>query len=238
MALVNPWATRRVDPNNYYGVLQLDKNQPWLQWQVKEAYRKAVRSAHPDHHESNARFTTEYRGSSVSLFELVVQAGKVLLNPQTRRLYDLREEGDPWFDRFVAEKMLADYRLKVSSSAGDARCLINNCETAVASEMDSQDLAEVDSFKGQPNDYQYYWEEGCEVPSKETRDLWFSELAWALWQKGYVTDVRVGFTNSWHRVERKPWGCVYMVPTGITPTRLVAMWLVHEADKHRSENQS
>ena len=233
LSLANPWRTKKADPNSYYRVLKLDPNVPWLMWQVKEAYRRAVRNAHPDgtteygENESVVTLTSGSRYTQpVSLFELVIVAGQTLLDPQRRRFYDDLPAGDPLFDKFWEENVIREWFAVPNRGAPMATIKQNIRELKKEQERKSTVcVTVVQEF----DDYFYYWEEGCDVPERDVRLKWFSLLSSALWQRGSIENVRLGFTRSSHRVERRPWGTIYFVPVDIDPHPLIAMWLVAES---------
>ena len=67
---------------DYYDILWLDPNAS--EAEIKEAYRKRVKSVHPDH----AQKTPAAKRHAEEEFKLVTEAYKVLIDPEKRRAYD------------------------------------------------------------------------------------------------------------------------------------------------------
>lgn len=243
--LASLWKNTRLDPNDYYKLLGLAPDKPYLMWQVRNAYNIALREKHPDTGDGD-----------VETFERIMIAGEVLCDPITRREYDELQEGDKWQDR-ITQKVAADEataRIKASCSDEDElwealrryealikrdeyirksrlEKLRKEAEGFVYKQDDESKFDEVDlldaGYKKRKDGYTFYYE--GEMPERSFRDEWISTIGYAYHLlKIKVDKVRVGFTDGPFDVKQYAWGHVIMVNNKVPADTLVALCLVHK----------
>lgn len=208
IALATLWSKSRFDPNDYYKLLGLEVNHPWLMSDIKTAYRKKMFELHPD------------SGNTDLLhLDLMQTAYSVIGNPVTRRKYDELGPLDIWMDKNVVSGLMKDTKIKNAFIDEQSKRKKNKVEQFAATD----EPEEIDYKLHSNYPVMYHFEDEV-LPDIDTCLEWIDLIATCFWNQGYKDEIiRVGFAI-FPQVLRESWGSVIMVSG--KPNIGQATWLI------------
>lgn len=183
-----------IDPNGYYNLLGLRGSKSPTKDEIKSAFRAMAKIYHPDG-----------ENPDLDKFHKIEQAYSILINEETRFIYDRLKFDEAWPDKETAP-------------------LLKRVE--IREPVKKENTLKVEK----PTGFVYYIEEGTPEPDNKTVEDWanlFIDIGWNLnLSKG--KEIKLGFSSTVPKVIKRPWGAILMVSGA--PDEIQAMWLAITAE--------
>ena len=183
-----------IDPNGYYYLLGLKGSKNPSKDEIRSAFRAMAKIYHPDGENPN-----------LEKFHKIEQAYSILINDETRYIYDRLKFDEAWPDETTIPLLK---RVEVPEPVAK----------------------EIPRKQDNPTGFVYYIEEGVPEPTEELVKEWadlFIDINWDL-NLSRGKEVRLGFSSTVPKVIQRPWGAILMVSG--TPDKIQAMWLAITAE--------